>query len=112
VFFQVLFGEQTIVNVMHRMAQDDPQMFVFYPGLRDGAKTFRDIRRCKDLGYITNRKFVSAAHKVGLVVASMHVSRPLMAKIIFKAIPVLRNTRLDDVFSYGTSACLYKQKTL
>ena len=107
----VLFGERTIVNVMHRMAQNDPQMFVFYPGLRDGAQTFRDIRRCKDLGYITNRKFINAAHKVDLLVESLCVSRPLLAKVIFKIMPALKNTRLDDILSYGTSACLYIDMT-
>lgn len=105
----VFFSEKTVVKVMHQLAEKDPQMYHFYPGLKNGATTFQEVRAYKDLNYISNKKFTNAANKTGFKVESLFVTRPRWAWLMMKALPFLRKTSLEDILSLGTSAILVKK---
>lgn len=105
----IFFSEKTIVKVMHQLALTDPKMYEFYPGLKNGAKTFKEIRAYKDLNYISNKIFIQAAKKSGLHVESMYVTRSKWHWLLMKAFPILRKTVLEDILSLGTSAVLVKK---
>ena len=105
----VLFSEKTVVKLMHKLAEKDPQMHHFYPGLKSGATTFQEVRAYKDLNYISNKIFTDAAEKTGFKVESLFVTRPRWAWLLMKAMPFLRKTALEDIFSIGTSAILVKK---
>jgi ubiquinone/menaquinone biosynthesis C-methylase UbiE len=105
----VFFSESTVVELMHKLAKTDSQMHYFYPGLKNGAKTFQEVRAYKDLNYISNKKFIDAARESGFRVESLFVSRPSWAWLLMKALPFLRKTALEDVLSIGTSAILIKK---
>jgi len=45
----IFFKERTVVQVMHKIAEKDPLMFEYYPGLKKGAKTFKEVRAYNDL---------------------------------------------------------------
>ncbi len=105
----VFFSEKTVVKLMHQLAEKDPQMYHFYPGLKSGAKTFQEVRAYKDLNYISNKIFTNAAEKTGFRVESLFVTRPRWAWLLMKAMPFLRKTALEDIFSIGTSAILVKK---
>lgn len=102
------FSERSVVRVMHELAKNDPQMFVYYPGLKNGAKTFRSVRAYNDLSYITNKSFLNEVAAAGLQVERYYVTRPLLGMVICKLFPILKRTRLDDILSVGTSAILKK----
>jgi len=105
----VIFSEKTVVKLMHKLAETDPQMVHFYPGLKDNATTFQEVRAYKDLNYISNRKFTDAAAKSGFRVESLFVTRPRWAWLMMKALPFLRKTSFEDILSIGTSAILVKK---
>lgn len=105
----VFFSEKTVVKVMHQLAEKDPQMYHFYPGLKHGAKSFRDIRAYKDLNYISNKKFTSTATETGFKIENFYVTRPKWAWLFMKAFPFFQKTSLDDILSIGTSAILIKK---
>src|SRR5690606_35876428 len=71
----LLFSERTITGVMQQLARNDPKMYEVYPGLKDGGRTFRDIRKHKDLNYITHRKFRSLMSKCGFEIIEFKVYR-------------------------------------
>jgi ubiquinone/menaquinone biosynthesis C-methylase UbiE len=100
------FSERTIVRVMHELAKADPQMFAYYPGLKNGAETFRDVRAYRDFSYITNKRFLDEVATAELQVESYYVTRPLLGLALFKMMPILKRTRLDDILSVGTRAIL------
>jgi ubiquinone/menaquinone biosynthesis C-methylase UbiE len=104
----VLFKERTVINVMHVLAKNDNKMYEFYPGLKKGAKTYQEIRSYNDLNYISNKKFTNSARSSGFSIESMVVNRPNWAWLLIKMLPFLRKTKLDDIFSNGTSAILVK----
>jgi ubiquinone/menaquinone biosynthesis C-methylase UbiE len=105
----ILFSEKTVVKVMHMLAEKDPQMHHFYPGLKLGATTFQEVRAYKDLNYISNKIFSDTAEKTGFNVESFFVTRPRWAWLLMKAMPFLRKTALEDILSIGTTAILVKK---
>jgi ubiquinone/menaquinone biosynthesis C-methylase UbiE len=105
----IFFTEKTIVEVMHTLAKSDPKMYEFYPGLKNNAKNFKDVRAYNDLNYISNKKFINYAIESGFGIESMFVNRPRWAWLLMKLIPVLRRTALEDILSIGTSAILVKK---
>ena len=105
----LLFSERTIVLLMHKLAEKDPKMHYFYPGLKSGATTFQEIRAYKDLNYISIKIFTDAAEQAGFKIESLFVTRPRWAWLLFKAMPFLRKTALEDILSIGTSSILVKK---
>jgi ubiquinone/menaquinone biosynthesis C-methylase UbiE len=103
----LFFKEKTIVKVMHRIARKDKKMYTVYPGLAYGAMTFREIRKYKDLNYITHRKFFKHATLNGFHIQQFKVQRTLAGKILAR-IPRFDKTVFSDIFSVGTSAVLVK----
>lgn len=104
----IFFSETTIVQVMHDLAINDAKMFDFYPGLRRGATTFKELREYSDFNYITHKKFFDEVDKMGFVLETAFITRPNWAWLLFKIFPFLRKTRLDDILSIGTSVTLVK----
>jgi 2-polyprenyl-3-methyl-5-hydroxy-6-metoxy-1,4-benzoquinol methylase len=105
----IFFKERTIVEVMHKLAETDPQMYVFYPGLKNKATTFREVRAYNDLNDISNKRFTSYAKKSGFTVENMYVTRPRWAWLLMKLLPILRRTALEDILSIITTVTLVKK---
>ena len=59
----LVFSEKTICEAMQRLANDDPRLFDYYPGLRNNPQRVRDVRRYHDLNDITYKQFKADAHK-------------------------------------------------
>ena len=105
----IFFKEKTIVQQMHELAKTDPLMYEFYPGLKNNAVTFKEVRQYNDLNYISNRKFKKAAILSGFRIENFIVTRPKWAWLLMKLVPFLQRTSLDDILSIGTSAILVKK---
>ena len=105
----IFFKESTIVQVMHEIAEKDPLMYKYYPGLKKGAKTFREVRAYNDLNYISNKKFINYAKQAKFSIESLYVTRPRWAWLFMKLVPILRRTALEDILSIGTAAILVKK---
>ena len=105
----IFFKEETVVQVMHEIAEKDPLMYKYYPGLKKGAKTFREVRAYNDLNYISNRKFMDHAKQTAFSLERLYVTRPRWAWLLIKLIPLFRRTALEDILSIGTSAILVKK---
>lgn len=110
-WLHIFFTEKAICEAVYKRAVKYPALglFDYYGGLKDNPKTFREVRKYKDLSYITNLKFKKAYQNSGLTLTSMYVSRPLAGRLLFKLMPFLSHTRLDDIFSTGTKAILKKK---
>ena len=105
----IFFSQKTIVQQMHELAKTDPLMYEFYPGLKNNAVTFKEVRQYNDLNYISNRKFKKAAILSGFRIENFIVTRPKWAWLLMKLVPFLQRTSLDDILSIGTSAILVKK---
>jgi hypothetical protein len=103
----LVFSEHTIIRAMHRLAKDNPQLYVLYPGLSKNPQRVRDVRLHGDLNDITFAKFKSMAARVGFrMQAFAPVATPL-GKVLAR-VPGLRNSVLVDILSVGASAYLRK----
>lgn len=105
----LIWSEKTIIEALHMMAEDNPDIYKFYPGLTENPKRIVEIRKYKDLNYITNAKFKRAAINSGFIIEQFSlVSTGFKLGKIFKRIPVLKNTLLTDIFSYNSNFVLRK----
>ena len=106
----LFFSEQTICNVMIRLAKEDPNIAKRYPGVSANPKRVRDLRRHKDLNDITFSKFKKMAEGNGFKVKNFQVypTPAALGKMLSK-VPVLKNSRLVDIFSIYASSILIKQ---
>lgn len=104
----LLFSEEAIIRTLYRLAATDPKMFVFYPGLTGECKRIRDVRRHKDLNDITFKKFKTIARQTGFEIVSFRPSTTLTGWFA-KRLPIIRNSVLMDIWSFGASACLRKR---
>jgi ubiquinone/menaquinone biosynthesis C-methylase UbiE len=103
----VLFSEDAIIRALHRLAATDPKMLVFYPGLAGECKRIRDVRRHRDLNDITFKKFKLTARQTGFEIVSFQPVATLTGWFA-RRLPIIRNSVLMDVWSFGASACLKK----
>jgi ubiquinone/menaquinone biosynthesis C-methylase UbiE len=105
----LFFSERTIIRALARLAEDDPQLHEFYPGLKANPQRVRDVRRHGDLNDITYREFRKIAARIGFRVEWFTPIGMYVSKIIGRT-PVLRHTLVADVFSTGATAYLRKPK--
>jgi len=107
----LVFSEPTICRALARMAQENPGLYEIYPGLHNNPRRVRDLRRYGDLNDITYSKFKKMAKRVGYRVESFApIANRTVVSFVSKT-PVLRDTRLSDVFSLGASSFLVKPGT-
>jgi hypothetical protein len=97
------------VQVIHKIAEKDLLMFIYYPGLKKGATTFQEVRAYNDLNYISNKKFMAHAVQSEFTLERLYVTRHRWAWLLMKLIPILRRTALEDIFSIGTAVILVKK---
>ena len=108
----LFFSEQTIINVLQHLSKKEPILLDIYPGLSKSPKCVRDVRKYKDLNYITYRKFKKMSLNNGLHVDEFSYLMPRNLKIISSIIRKLRifnKTILPDIFSTGARAVLIKK---
>jgi len=109
-WLHAFFTERAICQAVYDRAKKYPELklFDYYGGLINNPTTFKEVRKYKDLNYITQQKFVDAVHLNDLKLVSIFTRRPILAKILFKAFPFLEKSRFNDVFSIGTRATITK----
>lgn len=109
-WLHVFFTEKAICRAVYKRALKHPELklFEYYPGLKDQPLTFRDVRKHKDLNYITNQKFIRAVRKNGMHLNRITFKRSVYQKILVALLPFLRKTRLGDILSFGTAAIIKK----
>ena len=103
----LFFSEATIIRAMKRLAVDEPRINEWYPGLAKNPQRVSDLRRHRDLNDITYRSFKTMAGEAGFDVEWFRPNATRIGKIISR-IPLLKKTRLTDIFSLGAAACLRK----
>lgn len=102
------FKEKTIINVLKRNAIEHQLLHEVYEGLKENPDNIRDLRKYKDLNYITNRKFKKQSIEAGLKINKfevLYVSR--MAKLFSKLI-VNKYSIIHDILSLKSIAILKK----
>ena len=110
-WLNLLFSEKTIINVLYRFAEENPDLFLIYPGLKDKPENIRDVRRYKDLNDITYSKFKLMAAEAGFKLESFQTLTPRDMRFIaamIRRVPFVKNSKLTDIFSTGARAVLQK----
>jgi ubiquinone/menaquinone biosynthesis C-methylase UbiE len=109
-WLHIFFTEKAICDAVYKRAVKYPdlKLFDWYPCLKDHPATFRDIRRYKDMNYITNKKFKEAVSKSNMKLVKLHSKRSKIQKILLTILPFLKNGIMGDIFSYGTLAIAKK----
>lgn len=110
-WLHIIFTEKALCEAIYIRAIKHPDLnlFEWYGGLKYQPKTFRDMRRYKDLGYITHKKLRLSVKKNSMILKMLKPRRVLMGKIIMKICPILQRTILDDILSNGTTALIQKR---
>jgi ubiquinone/menaquinone biosynthesis C-methylase UbiE len=103
----LVFSEETILRALRRMAEDDPRLFDYYPGLRNDPRRVRDVRAHGDLNDITYAAFREMAARTGFVVERF---RPLAVGPgrLLARVPGVRTSPALDVLSVAAEAVLRK----
>jgi ubiquinone/menaquinone biosynthesis C-methylase UbiE len=107
----LFFSERTIVRVLYRLAEENNELFIAYPGLKDKPEKVRNVRAYKDLNDITYNKFKEMAKESGFRIKYFHTVYPNTLKFhaaLIRKIPGLKNSVLADIFSTGASSILEK----
>lgn len=105
----IVFTDRTIIRTLRRIAERDPRMYEFYPGLQGECREIRDVRRYRDLNGITHRRFRQCALAAGFRIERFTVSTWGYSGKLLSKVPGLRDSRLGDVLSVGASAVLRKE---
>ncbi|REK10852.1 MAG: class I SAM-dependent methyltransferase [Planctomycetota bacterium] len=103
----VFFSERTIIRAMYRMAEIEPRIYDWYPGLSGDPKRVRDLRLYGDLNDITYHEFQRMAARTSFRVESFAPYGTRFGKVLSR-VPLLGKSILMDVFSTGASAYLVK----
>ncbi|MFA7379147.1 MAG: class I SAM-dependent methyltransferase [Bacteroidia bacterium] len=106
----LFFSEQTICNVMVRLAEEQPYLKNLYPGVLNHPKKVRDLRKYKDLNDITYGKFKAMAIKTGFEIESFAIyGEPRLLNSFLRRIPLINKTILTDIFSTAAGSVLIKK---
>jgi ubiquinone/menaquinone biosynthesis C-methylase UbiE len=106
----LFFSEQTICNVMVRLAEEQPYLKNIYPGVLNQPKKVRDLRKYGDLNEITYYSFKQMAIRTGFDIESFHVvSTSKYIGAILRRIPLLKNSILVDILSTEAGSVLVKK---
>jgi len=103
----LFFSDKTIIKALYRAANNDPNIYNIYPGLKSNPKKIRDIRLHRDLNDITFRSFKKMALSKGFIIDSFHPISGYLGRIANK-IPIIRNSVIIDVLSYSAAVILRK----
>ncbi|MFN9110923.1 MAG: class I SAM-dependent methyltransferase [Bacteroidota bacterium] len=112
-WLHVFFTEKAICSALFKRAIKHPELklFEYYEGLINKPNNFRDVRKYKDLNYITNKKMKDAIKRSGLKLTQFSVHRSLTFKMLFRLFPFLSKTNIDDILSTGSSFKAVKAKS-
>ena len=106
----LFFSEQTICNVMVKLAADRPELKDTYPGVTENPKKVRDLRKYKDLNDITYGKFKAMAINTGFEIESFAINgEPRLLNSFFRKLPLINKTILTDIFSTAAGSVLIKK---
>lgn len=105
----LFFSEKTIIKAMHRLAVDEPRIKEWYPGLTQNPERVRDLRRHKDLNDITFRAFKKMARDTGFEIEWFYPFSTRLGRLV-SHMPIIKDTKLNDILSTGAAACLRKPK--
>jgi ubiquinone/menaquinone biosynthesis C-methylase UbiE len=103
----LLFSERTIIRAMYRLAEGEPRLYEWYPGLAGKPNRVRDLRRYGDLNDITYSQFKKMAARTGFRVDSFSPYGTRLGKVLAR-LPLFGDSILADVFSTGATAYLKK----
>ncbi len=103
----LFFSDKTIIKALFRAANDDPNIYNIFPGLKNDPVHIRDIRKHKDLNDITFRSFKEMASTTGFIIEYFHPVSGYLGKIANR-IPVVNRSIIIDILSYSASAILKK----
>jgi ubiquinone/menaquinone biosynthesis C-methylase UbiE len=105
----LVFSEATILRALRRLADENPQLFEQYPGLRNNPQRVRDVRRYGDLNDITYGRFREMAASTGFGVSWFRPVPVNRFGEVLRRVPVVRDSLLMDIMSTGASALLVRQ---
>lgn len=106
----LFFSEQTICNVMVRIANEQPYLKDIYPGVDKHPKKVRDLRKYSDLNDITYQKFKEMAIKTGFEIETFSINRTgRILSFIIRKIPFVKSSIFSDIFSTSAGAILIKK---
>lgn len=103
----LFFSDKTIIKALYRAANNDPNIYTIYPGLKDKPKKIRDIRKHRDLNDITFISFKKMALSIGFIIDSFHPNAGYLGRIANK-IPIIKNSVIIDILSYSATSIIRK----
>jgi len=104
----LVFSEQVIVGAVARRAKRRPELLVSYPGLANDPKSVRDLRRHRDLNYITHADFLKMAAEAGFMVERFEVYPTRLGGLLRALLRLRDHGRVLEVLSTGAGAVLGK----
>ena len=104
----LVFSERVIIGAIRRRARRHPTLFDLYPGLRDNPTRVRDLRRHRDLNYITYSEFRRLAGEVGFRLEAFRVHGTRIGNVLRRLVPSLADTMATEILSHSASAVLLK----
>ena len=109
----LFFSETTIINVLKKISKEYPIINQLYPGLKNNPIKISDLRRYKDLNYITHKKILQEVKEAGLDISSfrssfkihyINIYAKIFSKLFFKKFSII-----NDFLSISSSFTIKKQ---
>lgn len=107
----VFFSEKTICNALDELSRKYPILVKYYPGLSNSPTRLVDLRKNKDLNYMTFRRMKNMAKSNGFKICYSHVNPyPWILGMIINKIPIIKDSIFSDVFSKSATYVFEKNK--
>ena len=104
----LFFKERTIVNVLKRHSESFPILHEVYGGLKNNPDNIRDVRKYKDLNYITNKKFKRQVLESGLQIGKLEIQYTNGVARLLSKLVINKFSIIHDILSLKTKATLIK----
>ena len=107
-WLNLVFSTPVILAALRARAERRPELWDFYPGLRDDPRELRDVRRHRDLNEITHHAFLDFGRGAGFQVVRFWVHGTRLGRVVQRLWPAAARTGLLEVLSTGAGAVLEK----
>lgn len=105
----LFFSERTICKVMVKLAQENPRIKDFYPGVLNNPTRVRELRKYQDLNGMTYTNLKKLAKRAGFRQKAFRVTpTPRFLGPLIHKVPFLSKSWVGDIFSNKASAVFEK----
>ena len=104
----IFFSEKTILKVLSTNCEKYPILYTTYPGIKENPKNFTDLRRYKDLNYLTHKKLRQQIKTANFKIQEVNILYAnRFARLASKFVPG-KFSLINDILSKKISLTLEK----